>query len=137
VERHEVRARIEGVGIIPAIRVSFAEDAAVLPGALTPSEIIMAWKTGADLIKVFPCAHVGGDSYTPALKALFPNLPLIASGGGVNQQSVFNFISGRHSCPWHLRGTGPEEPVQLRQEERSCRREGAPRTSNRMGKVLC
>ena len=105
-------------GLVPEI-VEFAKTkkVAVLPGALTPSEIITAWKAGADLIKVFPCAQVGGDSYIRALKAPFPDLPLIASGG-VNQQTAFNFILAGASAI----GIGPElipkEPVQLRQEER-------------------
>jgi 2-dehydro-3-deoxyphosphogluconate aldolase / (4S)-4-hydroxy-2-oxoglutarate aldolase len=53
--------------------------------------VILAWKAGADFIKIFPCAQVGGDSYIRALKVPFPTVPLIASGG-VNQQTAANFI---------------------------------------------
>ena len=62
-----------------------------MPGALTPTEVTRAWKSGADFVKVFPCAQVGGDTYIRALKAPFPNLPLVASGG-VNQHTAANFI---------------------------------------------
>jgi 2-dehydro-3-deoxyphosphogluconate aldolase / (4S)-4-hydroxy-2-oxoglutarate aldolase len=73
--------------------VEFAakEDLAVLPGALTPTEVVMAWKAGADFVKVFPCAQVGGDKYIKALKTALPQIPLIAAGG-VNQQTATNFI---------------------------------------------
>jgi 2-dehydro-3-deoxyphosphogluconate aldolase/(4S)-4-hydroxy-2-oxoglutarate aldolase len=73
--------------------VEFAQkrDVAVLPGALTPSEVMSAWKAGGDFIKVFPCAQVGGPEYIRALKAPFPQIPLIASGG-VNQKNAAEYI---------------------------------------------
>jgi 2-dehydro-3-deoxyphosphogluconate aldolase/(4S)-4-hydroxy-2-oxoglutarate aldolase len=63
----------------------------VFPGALTPGEVMAAWKAGADFVKIYPCAQVGGPSYIRALKAPFPKIPLIASGG-VNQQTITDFI---------------------------------------------
>jgi 2-dehydro-3-deoxyphosphogluconate aldolase/(4S)-4-hydroxy-2-oxoglutarate aldolase len=63
----------------------------VLPGALTPGEIMAAWKAGSDFVKVFPCSQVGGPDYIRAMKAPFPHIPLIASGG-VNQQNAADFI---------------------------------------------
>src|SRR5271154_3964286 len=73
--------------------VEFALGASivVLPGALTPTEVTRAWKSGADFVKVFPCALIGGENYIRALKAPFPGLPLIASGG-VNQHNAAHFI---------------------------------------------
>jgi 2-dehydro-3-deoxyphosphogluconate aldolase/(4S)-4-hydroxy-2-oxoglutarate aldolase len=73
--------------------VEFARrhDTVVFPGALTPSEITAAWKTGSDFVKVFPCAQFGGASYIKALKSPFPTVPIIASGG-VNQQNAADFI---------------------------------------------
>jgi 2-dehydro-3-deoxyphosphogluconate aldolase / (4S)-4-hydroxy-2-oxoglutarate aldolase len=62
-----------------------------MPGGLTPSEVIAAWKAGADFVKIFPCAQVGGDQYIRALKIPMPQIPLIASGG-VNQLTAANFI---------------------------------------------
>jgi 2-dehydro-3-deoxyphosphogluconate aldolase/(4S)-4-hydroxy-2-oxoglutarate aldolase len=64
---------------------------AVLPGALTPSEVMAAWKAGADFVKVFPCSANGGPDYIRALKAPFPHIPLIASGG-VTQKNAADFI---------------------------------------------
>ena len=53
----------------------------VIPGALTPTEVMLAHKAGADFVKVFPCSHVGGEHYIRALKAPLPHVPLIAAGG--------------------------------------------------------
>jgi 2-dehydro-3-deoxyphosphogluconate aldolase / (4S)-4-hydroxy-2-oxoglutarate aldolase len=76
----------------PAI-VEFAgkENITVLPGAMTPTEIVTAWSAGSDFVKVFPCAQIGGDKYIKALHAALPQIPLIAAGG-VNQQTAGNFI---------------------------------------------
>ena len=83
---------ITSPGFDPKI-VEFAvnENALVFPGALTPSEIMAAAKAGADFIKIFPSAQVGGPSYIRALTAPFPELPFIAAGG-VNQQTAVDFI---------------------------------------------
>jgi 2-dehydro-3-deoxyphosphogluconate aldolase / (4S)-4-hydroxy-2-oxoglutarate aldolase len=63
--------------------VEFAgkEGVVVLPGALTPTEVITAWKASADFVKVFPCAEMGGEVYIRALKAALPQVPMIAAGG--------------------------------------------------------
>lgn len=76
----------------PAI-VEFAakHSMAVLPGAMTPTEVVTAWSSGADFVKVFPCAPIGGDKYIKALNASLPQIPLIAAGG-VNQQTAANYI---------------------------------------------
>jgi 2-dehydro-3-deoxyphosphogluconate aldolase / (4S)-4-hydroxy-2-oxoglutarate aldolase len=80
-------------GLDPAV-VEFAakQGIAVLPGALTPTEVMTAWRAGADFVKVFPCAQVGGDKYIKALKTALPQIPLIAAGG-VNQQTAGAFIT--------------------------------------------
>ncbi|HEX4037312.1 MAG TPA: bifunctional 4-hydroxy-2-oxoglutarate aldolase/2-dehydro-3-deoxy-phosphogluconate aldolase [Acidobacteriaceae bacterium] len=52
-----------------------------IPGALTPTEVITAWRAGADYVKIFPCSAVGGASYLKALLAPFPELHLIPTGG--------------------------------------------------------
>lgn len=99
--------------------VEFAakENLTVLPGALTPTEVVTAWKAGSDFIKVFPCAQVGGDKYIKALKTALPQIPLIAAGG-VNQQTAVNFIlSGATAI-----GVGaeliPPEAIERRQSKR-------------------
>lgn len=62
-----------------------------LPGALTPTEVLAAWRAGADLVKVFPCGPVGGPKYIKALKAPFPEIELVPTGG-VNLDTTAEFI---------------------------------------------
>src|SRR5580698_4268449 len=181
-KRDEIHARIEQIGIIPAVRLSSAEDAlfaaeavsrggipiveiemtvpgaiavighlvkhapqmivdagaqfltspgldlkiiefalgadvVAMPGALTPTEVTRAWKAGADFVKVFPCAQVGGDTYIRALKAPFPNLPLVASGG-VNQHTAANFILAGAAALGIGGELIPKDAIRLRQSER-------------------
>lgn len=99
--------------------VEFAakQNIAVLPGALTPTEVVTAWRAGADFVKVYPCGPVGGDRYIKALHTSLPQVPLIAAGG-VNQQTAGNFIlSGATAI-----GVGaeliPTEAIERRQSER-------------------
>ena len=56
-------------------------DVAVMPGALTPTEIVLAWNAGADLVKVFPAGAMGGASYIKSLKAPLPQIELVPTGG--------------------------------------------------------
>jgi 2-dehydro-3-deoxyphosphogluconate aldolase / (4S)-4-hydroxy-2-oxoglutarate aldolase len=56
-------------------------DVAVMPGALTPTEVVRAWRAGGHLIKVFPCSALGGPSYIKALRAPLPQIPLVPTGG--------------------------------------------------------
>jgi 2-dehydro-3-deoxyphosphogluconate aldolase/(4S)-4-hydroxy-2-oxoglutarate aldolase len=74
------------------VKFAVQQNVVIIPGALTPTDIIAAWKLGPDFVKVVPCGHVGGDSYIRDLKAMFPKVPLIAAGG-VNQRTAFNFIA--------------------------------------------
>ena len=53
----------------------------IMPGALTPTEIVSAWQAGADVVKVFPCSAVGGAKYLKALQGPLPQIPLIPTGG--------------------------------------------------------
>jgi 2-dehydro-3-deoxyphosphogluconate aldolase / (4S)-4-hydroxy-2-oxoglutarate aldolase len=62
-----------------------------IPGALTPTEVITAWRAGADYVKIFPCSAVGGASYLKALLAPFPELKLIPTGG-VTLQTAESFL---------------------------------------------
>jgi 2-dehydro-3-deoxyphosphogluconate aldolase/(4S)-4-hydroxy-2-oxoglutarate aldolase len=89
----DVGARfITSPGLVPEVlECSLKNNAVAIPGALTPSEVIAAWKAGADFVKIFPCAQVGGDQYIRALKVPLPQIRLIASGG-VNQVTAANFI---------------------------------------------
>src|SRR5919199_1283342 len=82
--------------VSPALNVGTIElcrryGVAVLPGALTPTEVVAAWQAGADMVKVFPCNAVGGASYLKALKAPLPQVELIPTGG-VSLQTAADFI---------------------------------------------
>ena len=99
--------------------VEFAakENLAVLPGALTPTEVVKAWKAGSDFVKVFPCAPVGGDRYIKALKTALPQVPLIAAGG-VNQQTAVDFILSGASALGVGTELIPSEAIERRQSKR-------------------
>jgi len=79
---------LEGAQFVvsPALNVKTVEicqryDIAVLPGALTPTEVVTAWQCGADVIKVFPANALGGAKYLKSLKAPLPQIELIPTGG--------------------------------------------------------
>jgi 2-dehydro-3-deoxyphosphogluconate aldolase/(4S)-4-hydroxy-2-oxoglutarate aldolase len=77
---------------LPTVRlVAENPEVGMMSGALTPTEILTAWKAGADFVKIFPCAMVGGDNYLRALRRPFPEIPLIA-GGGVTQQNAAHYL---------------------------------------------
>jgi 2-dehydro-3-deoxyphosphogluconate aldolase/(4S)-4-hydroxy-2-oxoglutarate aldolase len=64
---------------------------AVMPGALTPTEVVTAWTAGADFVKVFPAGAVGGASYIKALKAPLPHIKIVPTGG-VSLETAAAFI---------------------------------------------
>ena len=76
---------------LPTVEFVVKQGVAVLPGALTPSEVMAAAKAGADFVKIFPCAQMGGPAYIRALRAPFPTVSFVAAGG-VNQQNVADYI---------------------------------------------
>jgi 2-dehydro-3-deoxyphosphogluconate aldolase/(4S)-4-hydroxy-2-oxoglutarate aldolase len=102
---------------LDVVRFAHERNTVVFPGALTPSEVMAAWKAGADFVKLFPCSHVGGATYIKTLKAPFPKVKLIASGG-INQQNVAEYIAAGAVAV----GVGghliPRKAVQLRQPHR-------------------
>src|SRR5258705_9754867 len=63
----------------------------IMVGALTPTEVMAAWKAGADLIKIFPCGNSGGANYIKALKGPFPQVPMVPTGG-VNLETAAGYI---------------------------------------------
>ena len=62
-----------------------------IPGALSPTEVVTAYRAGADYVKVFPCSAVGGAPYLKALLAPFPFLKLIPTGG-VTLDTAANYL---------------------------------------------
>lgn len=82
--------------VSPALDVGTIEmcrrySVAVMAGALTPTEVVNAWSAGADVVKIFPCGAVGGASYIRALKAPFPQIALMPTGG-VSLKTAADFI---------------------------------------------
>jgi 2-dehydro-3-deoxyphosphogluconate aldolase/(4S)-4-hydroxy-2-oxoglutarate aldolase len=84
--------------VVPdVIAVAKARGVAVLPGAITPTEVFTAWSLGGDIIKIFPASNVGGASYLKALKGPFPQIPLCPTGG-VNLQTIGDFVKAGASA---------------------------------------
>lgn len=82
--------------VTPTLRLSTIEichrySKVVIPGALTPTEVLTAWEAGADLVKVFPCGNVGGPKYIRALKAPLPQVEMVPTGG-VNLENTADFL---------------------------------------------
>ncbi len=82
--------------VTPALKLATVEMARrysipIMPGALTPTEILTAWEAGADFVKVFPCGNVGGPKYIKAVKAPLPQVEMIPTGG-VNLETVGEFL---------------------------------------------
>jgi 2-dehydro-3-deoxyphosphogluconate aldolase/(4S)-4-hydroxy-2-oxoglutarate aldolase len=67
------------------------EEKVMMAGALTPTEVITAWKAGSDFVKIFPCSATGGAKYIQALRGPLPQIPMIPTGG-VNLQTAADFI---------------------------------------------
>jgi 2-dehydro-3-deoxyphosphogluconate aldolase/(4S)-4-hydroxy-2-oxoglutarate aldolase len=76
---------------LATVEFAVKQGVVVLPGVLTPSEVMTAVKAGADFVKIFPCSQIGGPAYIRALRAPFPNGRFIAAGG-VNQQNAADYI---------------------------------------------
>src|SRR5262249_2724599 len=74
------------------VEFAVSKGAVVFPGVLTPTEIIGAWHTGADFVKVVPCAQIGGPGYIQAVKNRLPHVPMIASGG-ITQHNSESYIN--------------------------------------------
>ena len=69
----------------------------VMPGALTPTEVVTAWTAGADFVKIFPCGSVGGASYIKNLKGPLPHIKMIPTGG-VSMSNAADFIKAGSSA---------------------------------------
>src|ERR1700730_14170554 len=82
--------------VTPSLNVKTIEMAQryskpIMPGALTPTEVLAAWEAGADAVKIFPCGNVGGAKYIKALKGPFPQIEMVPTGG-VNLETVADFL---------------------------------------------
>jgi len=75
---------------LEVIRLCRRYDKAVMPGALTPTEVLAAWEAGADVVKVFP-SDFTGPKYLKALHGPLPQVRLMPTGG-VNLQTAADFL---------------------------------------------
>lgn len=88
--------------VTPTLKLATIEMAkryskVIMPGALTPTEILTAWEAGADAVKVFPCGAVGGAKYIKAVKAPLPHVLLVPTGG-VNLETLPEFLKAGASA---------------------------------------
>lgn len=74
------------------IHAGIAQNIPVIPGALTPTEIVTAWKAGAASVKVFPVQSLGGADYIKSLQGPLGHIPLIPTGG-VTIDNALQFLS--------------------------------------------
>jgi 2-dehydro-3-deoxyphosphogluconate aldolase/(4S)-4-hydroxy-2-oxoglutarate aldolase len=86
-------AFLVGPGLdLDVVGVARKHDVAVMPGALTPTEVITAWRAGADMVKIFPASAMGGPAYLRALKAPLPQVKLLPTGG-VNLTTLADYVT--------------------------------------------
>ncbi len=100
----------------PTVAVAQTLDLLVMAGALTPTEVMTAWDSGADFVKVFPCGNLGGPSYIRALKGPLPEVPLVPTGG-VNLDTAADYIRAGAAALGVGGELVPKEALQLRQAE--------------------
>jgi 2-dehydro-3-deoxyphosphogluconate aldolase/(4S)-4-hydroxy-2-oxoglutarate aldolase len=82
--------------VSPSLKLEMIEMAkryskVVMPGAMTPTEVLTAWEAGADIVKIFPCGNLGGPKYIKALRAPFPHIAMIPTGG-VSLETAGEFL---------------------------------------------
>lgn len=76
------------------IRTGLKQNIPVIPGALTPTEIVSAWNLGASCIKVFPVQSLGGANYIKSLQGPLGHIPLIPTGGVTLENARDFLLSG-------------------------------------------
>jgi 2-dehydro-3-deoxyphosphogluconate aldolase/(4S)-4-hydroxy-2-oxoglutarate aldolase len=76
---------------LPTIEMANRYSKVITAGALTPTEVLAAWQAGADIVKIFPCGAMGGPKYIRALKAPFPEIEMIPTGG-VTLETTADFL---------------------------------------------
>ena len=110
--------------VTPALKIKTIEichrySKVIMPGALTPTEILAAWDAGADMVKVFPCGNLGGPKYISAVKAPLPQVLMVPTGG-VSLDNVADFFKagssavavGSELCDKQAMATGKFEVIE-------------------------
>ena len=109
---------ITSTGMVAAvIEETLRAGVVSIPGALTPTEVIACWQAGANFVKIFPVAAVGGDLYVRSLKLPLPEVKIIAAGG-VTQQNAVHFIRAGASALGLGMELLPREAIMRRQSHR-------------------
>jgi 2-dehydro-3-deoxyphosphogluconate aldolase/(4S)-4-hydroxy-2-oxoglutarate aldolase len=91
-------AFIVGPGLnLATIAAAHQRDVPVMPGALTPTEVITAWQAGADMVKIFPCGALGGAKYLRALRGPLPQVRMLPTGG-VSAATAGDYIAAGASA---------------------------------------
>jgi 2-dehydro-3-deoxyphosphogluconate aldolase/(4S)-4-hydroxy-2-oxoglutarate aldolase len=109
---------LTSTGLVPEVVGSaHRRGVVIIPGALTPTEVIAAWKAGADYIKIYPAAAMGGELYIRSLKLPLPQARLIAAGG-VNQQTAVGYIQAGATALGVGSELLPTEAIRRRQDHR-------------------
>jgi 2-dehydro-3-deoxyphosphogluconate aldolase/(4S)-4-hydroxy-2-oxoglutarate aldolase len=88
-------------------------DISMIPGVLTPTEIMLARKAGAAFVKVFPCSSMGGPSYIRTLRRPFPDVRLIPAGG-VTQTTASDYIRAGSAALGIGHDLLPQEAIRTR-----------------------
>lgn len=103
---------------IPTVEfVATNPNVVMMAGAMTPTEVLTAWKAGSDFVKLFPCALMGGENYIRALRRPFPDIPLLA-GGGITQQNAAHYLLAGASALSIGKDLIPRESMLLHKPER-------------------
>ena len=79
---------------VSLLEMAIAAGVPMIPGALTPTEIIEAWQAGATAVKVFPISAVGGVQYLRSLQVPLGGIPLIPTGGVTQETAPVFFEAG-------------------------------------------
>lgn len=74
------------------VELVLSHDVPCMPGALTPTEVITAWKAGVDMVKIFPCSAMGGAKYLKALRGPLPQVKMLPTGG-VNASTAREYLA--------------------------------------------
>ena len=81
---------------LDVIRLCRRYDKVVMPGALTPTEVVAAWEAGADVVKIFP-SDLGGPPYLKALRGPLPQVRMMPTGG-VDLSTAEAFLKAGACC---------------------------------------
>ncbi|MDJ0580865.1 bifunctional 4-hydroxy-2-oxoglutarate aldolase/2-dehydro-3-deoxy-phosphogluconate aldolase [Crocosphaera sp.] len=76
------------------IKTAINHDIPIIPGALSPTEIITAWQAGASCVKVFPVQAIGGIAYIKGLQGPMGSIPLIPTGGVTLDNAAYFIEAG-------------------------------------------